>query len=224
MRKKAIIVFSGGLDSTTCISIAKSQRFDCYALSFCYGQKHSSELEAAKKIAAHAGVLEHKIVTLALGGSALTDADKQVEDFQTRDVIPNTYVPARNTVFLSVALGWAETVGANDIFIGANIVDYSSYPDCRPEYLRAFENLANIATKAGVEEGVKFNIHAPLLRLSKAEIIQEGIRLGVDYEPTVSCYRADQHGRACGKCDSCVFRKKGFSEASVIDPTRYVIA
>jgi 7-cyano-7-deazaguanine synthase len=224
MRKKAIILFSGGLDSTTCIAIAKSQRFDCYALSFCYGQKQSAEIDSAKQIAAAAGVVEHKIVTLALGGSALTDADKQIEDFKTRDAIPNTYVPARNTVFLSVALGYAETVNAQDIFIGANIMDYSGYPDCRPDYLRAFEQMANLATKAGVEEGVKYSIHAPLLKMTKAEIIQEGIRLGVDYAPTVTCYRADQHGRACGKCDSCEFRKKGFMEAKVIDPTRYVIA
>jgi 7-cyano-7-deazaguanine synthase len=204
MRKKAIILFSGGLDSTTCIAIAKSQGFDCYALSFCYGQKQSAEIDSAKKIASLAGVVEHKIVILELGGSSLTDANQQIEDYQARDTIPNTYVPARNTIFLSIALGWAETVNAQDIFIGANIMDYSGYPDCRPAYLRAFEQMANLATKG--------------------EIIQEGIRLGVDYAPTVTCYRADQHGRACGKCDSCEFRKKGFKEANVIDPTRYVIA
>jgi 7-cyano-7-deazaguanine synthase len=213
MRKKAIILFSGGLDSTTCIAIAKSQGFDCYALSFCYGQKQSAEIDSAKKIASLAGVVEHKIVILELGGSSLTDANQQIEDYQARDTIPNTYVPARNTIFLSIALGWAETVNAQDIFIGANIMDYSGYPDCRPAYLRAFEQMANLATKVGVEDGAEFHIHAPLLKLTKGEIIQE-----------VTCYRADQHGRACGKCDSCEFRKKGFKEANVIDPTRYVIA
>jgi 7-cyano-7-deazaguanine synthase len=224
MRKKAIVLFSGGVDSTTCIAIAKSQGFDCYALSFNYGQKHSSEVKSALNLGKVLGVVKHKVVTLELDGSSLTDADKPIEDYQVRDVIPNTYVPARNTVFLSFALGWAETLSIQDIFIGANIMDYSGYPDCRPEYLRAFENMANLATKASVEDGLKFHIHAPLLQLTKAEIIIEGIRLGVDYTMTVSCYQADPHGRACGKCDSCTFRKKGFQEAAVIDPTRYVIA
>lgn len=224
MRKKAIVLFSGGLDSTTCVAIAKSQGFDCYALSFNYGQKHSSEINSAKLVGVAMGVVEHKIINLVLDGSSLTDSDKKIEDYQARDSIPATYVPARNTVFLSYALGWAETLGIQDVFIGANIVDYSGYPDCRPEYLRAFENMANLATKASVENGLRFHIHAPLLELTKAEIINTGIRLGVDYTMTVSCYQADQHGRACGKCDSCTFRKKGFQEAAVIDPTRYVIA
>lgn len=221
MPKKAVILFSGGLDSTTCLAIAKSQGFDCYALSFCYGQKHSSEIDVAKRIAKAANVVEHKIVTLDLGGSALTDADQHVEDFKGDGVIPTTYVPARNTVFLSVALGWAEVIGAFDIFIGANVMDYSGYPDCRPEFLRAFEKLADLATKAGVE-GAHYRVNAPLLHLTKADIVKEGLRLGVDYSATVSCYRADQEGRACGTCDSCTYRKKGFAEAGIVDPTRYV--
>jgi 7-cyano-7-deazaguanine synthase len=220
MQKKAVILFSGGLDSTTCIAIAKSQGFDCYALSFSYGQKHSVELEVAKKIAKAAGVHEHKIVTLNLGGSALTDADVLIEDYKGDNEIPSTYVPARNTVFLSVALGWAEVLGALDIFIGANDVDYSGYPDCRPEYLRAFEKLADLATKAGVE-GAHYKVNAPLLHLTKADIIKTGLALGVDYAVTVSCYRADAEGRACGNCDSCTYRKKGFKEAGVVDPTPY---
>jgi 7-cyano-7-deazaguanine synthase len=222
MQKKAVILFSGGLDSTTCIAIAKSQGFDCYALSFSYGQKHSVELEVAKKIAKAAGVVEHKIVTLNLGGSALTDAHVAIDDYKGDNEIPTTYVPARNTVFLSVALGWAEVLGAFDIFIGANDVDYSGYPDCRPEYLQAFEQLADLATKAGVE-GAHYKVNAPLLHWTKAEIIKTGLALGVDYEVTVSCYRADAEGRACGNCDSCTFRKKGFREAGVEDPTRYFV-
>jgi len=223
MQKKAVILFSGGLDSTTCLAIAKEQGFTPYALSFNYGQKHSVELENAKKIAKLAGVAEHKIIPLSLnelGGSSLTDVNLSVPDYQGEAKIPNTYVPARNTVFLSIALGWAEVLGAFDIFIGANELDYSGYPDCRPEYLRAFEVLANLATKAGVE-GARFHIHSPLLNLSKSKIIQEGMRLGVDYGMTVSCYRADSKGHACGKCDSCVYRKKGFNEAGVSDPTLY---
>jgi len=224
MRKKAIILFSGGLDSTTCLAIAKAQGFACYALSFEYGQKHNVELEHAKALAKNMGAVEHKVVTLALnelGNSSLTDKTSAVPDHTDATTIPSTYVPARNTVFLAIALGWAETLNAFDIFIGANDVDYSGYPDCRPEYLQAFETLANLATKVSVEGKQCFHIHAPLLRLKKNEIIQEGIRLGVDYGLTVSCYRADAQGRACGKCDSCIYRKKGFNEAGILDPTKY---
>ena len=223
MQKKAVILFSGGLDSTTCIAIAKSKGYECYALSFDYGQKHKSELSTATKLATLMGIQEHKMVSLglsSLGGSALTDVDIMVDDYKGDNHIPTTYVPARNTVFLSIALGWAEVLGAYDIFIGANNVDYSGYPDCRPEYLAAFEQLANLATKAGIE-GTKYSIHAPLLHLTKSEIIQQGLALGVDYATTQSCYRADDAGRACGKCDSCVLRRKGFIEAGVVDPTRY---
>ncbi|MHB1947647.1 MAG: 7-cyano-7-deazaguanine synthase QueC [Gammaproteobacteria bacterium] len=224
MSKKAVILLSGGLDSTTCLAIAKQEGFECYALSFNFGQKHNIELESAKRIAQMFGVKDHKVLPLALGelgGSALTDKNIDVPDYAGNNQIPSTYVPARNTVFLAIALGWAEVLGAFDIFIGANDVDYSGYPDCRPEYLHAFETLANLATKAGVE-GARFHIHAPLLRLGKNEIIQKGLELGVDYSLTVSCYRADTQGRACGKCDSCVYRKKGFKEAGVADPTRYL--
>jgi 7-cyano-7-deazaguanine synthase len=223
VRKKAVILFSGGLDSTTCLAIANSEDFDCYALSCDYGQKHRSELDAAKQIAGAMNVKAHKVASFSLGelgGSALTDAAIDVPDFVGDGEIPVTYVPARNTVFLSIALGWAEVLGATDIFIGANDVDYSGYPDCRPEYLAAFEKLANLATKAGVE-GASYKIHAPLLRLKKSEIIQKGMELGVNYAMTVSCYRLDAEGRACGCCDSCEHRKKGFAEANVSDPTRY---
>lgn len=223
MSKKAVILFSGGLDSTTVVAIAKAAGYACYTLSFDYGQKHRSELDFAKRAADHLNVAEHRIVTVALneiGGSALTDTKMTVEDFKNDNSIPSTYVPARNTIFLSVALGWAEVLGAFDIFIGANHLDYSGYPDCRPEYLHAFETMANLATKAGVE-GARYTIHAPLLQLRKHEIITQGIALGVDYSMTVSCYRADAKGRACGKCDSCVYRQKGFVEAGVVDPTRY---
>lgn len=224
MLRKAVILFSGGLDSTTCLAIAKSQNFECYALSFNYGQKHCTELEAAKRLATKMSVKNHKIINIALGslgGSALTDATIDVPDYSRDDAIPSTYVPARNTVFLSIALGWAEVLGATDIFIGANDVDYSGYPDCRPEYLAAFEKVANLATKAGIE-GAKFKIHAPLLRLTKSEIIQLGSSLNVDYGMTASCYRLDWQGRACGECDSCMYRKKGFVEAGIADPTRYI--
>jgi 7-cyano-7-deazaguanine synthase len=223
MKKKAVVLFSGGLDSTTCLAIAKSQGFDCYALSFAYGQKHSVELECAKNLAKNLKVTQHKIVTVSLndlGGSALLDNAVSVPDYKAGASIPSTYVPARNTIFLSLALGWAEALGAFDIFLGANVMDYSGYPDCRPEYLQAFEAMANLGTKAGVE-GIRFTIHAPLLKLTKAEIIREGIRLGLDYSMTVSCYRADEKGRACGNCDSCVFRKKGFIEAGIEDVTTY---
>ncbi|HSW93464.1 MAG TPA: 7-cyano-7-deazaguanine synthase QueC [Gammaproteobacteria bacterium] len=223
MQKKAIILFSGGLDSTTCLAIAKSEGYACYALSFDYGQKHRSELQAAKEIALDMEVKEHKVVTLQLGtltGSSLTDQDSIIPDYTKQDGIPTTYVPARNTVFLSIALGWAEVIGAFDIFIGANDVDYSGYPDCRPEYLTAFEKMANLATKAALD-GAKYTLHAPLIRLTKREIIERGSQLGVDYSKTLSCYRADATGRACGTCDSCTYRKKGFKEAGVLDPTRY---
>ncbi len=224
MSKKAVILFSGGLDSTTCLALAKELGFECYALSFHYGQKHSTELEQAKKIAQMMSVKSHKIISLSLnefGGSSLTSPELDVKDYTGSDEIPNTYVPARNTIFLSIALGWAEVLEAYDIFIGANVVDYSQYPDCRPEYLKAFESLANLATKVGVEKG-SFKIHAPLLLLSKAEIITRGISLGIDYSMTVSCYRLNANGQACGVCDSCIYRKKGFNEAKVNDPTSYV--
>lgn len=223
MKKRAIVLFSSGLDSTTCLAIANKEGFETYALSFDYGQKHRVELDNAKRISKHFNVKEHKIVSLALnsiGGSALTDDNIEVPDYQGTGEIPSTYVPARNTIFLSVALGWAEVLEAYDIFIGANDLDYSGYPDCRPEYFKAFEAMANLATKAGVE-GKHFKINAPLLRLTKSQVIQKGIELGVDYGLTISCYRADQEGRACGKCDSCTYRKKGFKEAGVEDPTRY---
>ncbi len=223
MQKKSVVLFSGGLDSTTCLAVAKSQGFQLYPLSFDYGQKHVVELEHAKTIAKMYEVSDHQVLTLPIGqmgGSSLTDSAKEVPDYDGKKSIPSTYVPARNTIFLSYALGYAEVIGASDIFIGANHVDYSGYPDCRPDYLRAFEDVANLATKAG-REGQSFHIHAPLLELGKAGIIQLGMELGVDYEQTVSCYRADKHGRACGSCDSCVFRKNGFAEAGVTDPTRY---
>lgn len=222
--KKAIVLFSGGLDSTTCLAIARSQGFKPYALSFDYGQKHVIEMDAAKRIADMMQVTEHKIISLhslgQLHGSSLTDDKLTVPDHQNDGNIPSTYVPARNTIFLSMALGWGEVLGAFDIFIGANDVDYSGYPDCRPEYLHAFEKMANLATKAGIE-GKRTHIHAPLLHLTKAQIIQEGLRLGVDYSITISCYRPDATGRACGHCDSCSYRKKGFAEAKVDDPTPY---
>ena len=220
--KKAVILLSGGLDSATILALAKQQGYICHALSFNYGQRHSAELNAARHIAEHARVVEHKLVHIGLdafGGSALTDTNIAVPDHLSAG-IPITYVPARNTVFLAFALGWAEVLGALDIFIGVNAVDYSGYPDCRPEFIKAFENLAQLATKAGVE-GQHFNIHTPLIELSKAEIIQQGLALGVDYRQTVSCYSADESGRACGICDSCRLRKAGFEAAEVDDPTRY---
>lgn len=225
MSKKTIVLFSGGLDSTTCLAYAREQGFTSYALSFSYGQKHQVELEKASQISKLYGVIEHKILSLPLAeirGSSLTDNNMAVGDYQPSNKIPDTYVPARNTIFLTFALAWGEVLGASDIFLGANYVDYSGYPDCRPEYMQAFENLASLATRAGVEQGQKFKIHTPLLYLSKADIIREGLRLGVDYSQTISCYRADSHGRACGSCDSCVYRKRGFTEAGVKDPTIYV--
>ena len=220
--KKAVVLVSGGLDSTTVLAIARDQGFDCYALSFDYGQRHVAELNAARQVAQAYDVSEHRIIQLELGqlgGSALTDTSIDVPDAPSEG-IPVTYVPARNTLFLSYALAWAEVLGANDIFIGVNAVDYSGYPDCRPEYIHAYEQMANLATKAGVE-GATLTIHTPLIELSKASIIHEGTRLGVDYAMTVSCYRADAEGRACGVCDSCRFRKEGFAAANEPDPTRY---
>jgi 7-cyano-7-deazaguanine synthase len=223
MSKKAVILFSGGLDSTTCLAMVKSQGFECYPLTFHYGQKHSVEVEKAKSIASQLGVTEHKVMRLTLnemGGSALTDNNIAVPDYEGENGIPVTYVPARNTIFLTYALAWAEVLNASDIFIGINDVDYSGYPDCRPEYFQAFEVLANLATKAGVE-GNRLSLHAPLLRMKKDDIIKKGLELGVDYSLTVSCYRADAEGRACGTCDSCTYRKNGFSEAGIADPTLY---
>lgn len=223
--KKAVILFSGGLDSTTVLAKAKADGYDCYAMSFDYSQRHSVELASAQKIALNAGLKEHKIIKLDLaqiGGSALTDLsiDVPVEDNVDTSDIPVTYVPARNTIFLSIALGWAEVIGANRIFVGVNAVDYSGYPDCRPEYINAFEKMANLATRVGVEEH-SLRIETPLINLSKAEIIQLGINLGVDYSETVSCYQADEDGKACGVCDSCRLREQGFHDAGVEDPTRY---
>jgi 7-cyano-7-deazaguanine synthase len=223
MQKKAIILFSGGLDSTTCLAIAQSQGFECYALSFSYGQKHSSELQAAKKIAENSHVALHRIIDLDLGsfgGSALTDDSIAVPTDETVG-IPVTYVPARNTVFLSVALAWAEVLEADAIFAGVNAVDYSGYPDCRPEYINAFQQMADLATKAGIE-GHGVRIETPLIDLTKVEIIQLGSQLGVDYANTVSCYKADDNGHACGECDSCKIRRAAFENAGVDDPTLYV--
>jgi 7-cyano-7-deazaguanine synthase len=222
MQKKAIILLSGGLDSITVLALAKQQGYICYALSFDYGQRHNAELIAAAQIAKYYQVIDHKIIKLGLGsigGSALTDENIAVPN-KPQAGIPVTYVPARNTIFLSFALGWAEVLNLTDIFIGVNAVDYSGYPDCRPEFITAFQKLANLATKAGVN-GDSFTIHTPLISLSKAEIIKQGIALGVDYRQTVSCYSADEQGQACGVCDACRIRITGFSEADVKDPTQY---
>ena len=219
---RAVVLVSGGLDSATALAIARNQGFDCYALSVAYGQRHDVELDAAKTIAKAQGACEHRVVTVDLssfGGSALTDPDIAVPEAPTPG-IPITYGPARNTVFLSLALAWAETLGARDIFIGVNAVDYSGYPDCRPAFVEAFTTLANLATRTGVE-GERFVIHAPLIELSKADIIRRGIALGVDYGKTVSCYQPDAKGRACGKCDSCRIRREGFAAAQVPDATEY---
>ena len=219
---KAVILLSGGLDSATVLAMAKDQGYECYALSFNYGQRHAAELNAATKVANAFNIIEHKTIDLDLtqiGGSALTDNNIDVPESPT-DGIPVTYVPARNTIFLSYALAWAEVLEINNIFIGVNAVDYSGYPDCRPEYIQAFENMANLATKAGVE-GTKLTIHTPLIDLSKAEIIQQGSKLDVDYALTVSCYQVNEHGKACGVCDSCRFRKEGFENANILDPTSY---
>lgn len=220
--KKAVILLSGGLDSATVVAMARAEGYDCYTMSFDYGQRHRAELQAAERVARQQGVIEHKVIGLDLngiGGSALTDSSIDVPEAPSEG-IPVTYVPARNTVFLSLALGWAEVLGARDIFIGVNAVDYSGYPDCRPEFVEAFERMANLATKAGVE-GDGFRIQAPLQFLSKAQIIEAGVAQGVDYSLTVSCYQADDDGRACGKCDSCRLRSDGFVAAGISDPTRY---
>lgn len=224
---KAVVLLSGGLDSTTALAVARGRGFDCYALSVDYGQRHRVELERAALVAKALGAVEQRVVKIDLrqiGGSALT-ADIAVPKDRTADDmshgVPVTYVPARNTILLGLALGYAETVGAFDLFIGANVLDYSGYPDCRPEFLTAFEGLANLATKAGTEGAGRFRVHSPLLKMTKAEIIREGTKLGVDYAPTLSCYDPDAAGRACGRCDSCALRKKGFAEAGVPDPTPY---
>lgn len=220
--KRAVILLSGGLDSATVVAMAKADGFTCYTMSFDYGQRHRAELQAAERVAKDLGVVEHKVIGLNLngiGGSALTDSSIDVPQAPSEG-IPVTYVPARNTVFLSLALGWAEVLGARDIFIGVNAVDYSGYPDCRPEFVESFERMANLATKAGVE-GQGFTIQAPLQMLSKADIVKVGTRLGVDYAMTVSCYQADDQGRACGKCDSCRLRAEGFAAAGLQDPTNY---
>ncbi|MDE2388582.1 MAG: 7-cyano-7-deazaguanine synthase QueC [Betaproteobacteria bacterium] len=221
--RKAVVLLSGGLDSATTLAIARDQGFQCYALSIDYGQRHRSELDAAQKAARLLGAHRHQIIKLdltAFGGSALTDQAIKVPTAGEKTEIPVTYVPARNTIMLSLALAWGETLESQDIFVGVNAVDYSGYPDCRPEYIQAFEQMANLATKAGAE-GKKLIIHAPLMHLSKKEIIQTGIALGIDYSLTVSCYQADEAGRACGVCDSCRIRKAGFEAADVADPTCY---
>ena len=223
MKPKAVILLSGGLDSATVLALAQAQGYECYAMSFDYGQRHRSELAAASRLASSAGVADYKVIKLDLdgiGGSALTDDSIAVPETLEAG-IPLTYVPARNTVFLALALGWAEVLGAGDLFIGVNAVDYSGYPDCRPEFIVAFERLANLATRTGVE-GAGFRIRAPLQNMTKGEIIQSGYQLGVDYSQTVSCYQADSSGAACGRCDSCRLRAAGFATAGVVDPTRYV--
>ncbi len=220
--RKAVVLLSGGLDSATILAMAQAEGYVCYTMSFDYGQRHRAELDAAANIACAAGVAEHKVIGLNLngmGGSALTDLSIAVPESE-QSGIPVTYVPARNTVFLSLALGWAEVLGAADIFIGVNAVDYSGYPDCRPEFIEAFERVANLATREGVE-GKGFKVHAPLQQMSKGEIVRAGLSRGVDYSLTVSCYQADEQGRACGRCDSCRLRSAGFAAAGVADPTRY---
>ena len=222
----AVILLSGGLDSATCLAMANAEGFEGFCLSFDYGQRHRAELVAAANVARSMGAKEHRVVKLDIGqfgGSALTDSTIEVPTTGVAPGIPVTYVPARNTVMLSFALAWAEVLGARDIYVGVNSVDYSGYPDCRPEYIAAFETMANLATKAGVE-GKALSIHTPLMRLSKAEIIRAGIQLGVDYCQTVSCYMADDLGRACGICDSCRLRKEGFVQADIVDPTCYAVS
>ncbi len=223
-RKRAIVLSSGGLDSTTVMAITKSRGFEIYSLSFNYGQRHGIELEAAAKVAAAMGARKHVVLDIDLklfGGSALTapiDVPKDRDERRMRGDIPITYVPARNTIFLSCALGWAEVIGAEDIFIGVNAIDYSAYPDCRPEFIQAFERLAALATKAGIEDGARIKIRTPLINMSKAQIIQKGSSLGVDYSITRSCYDPTPEGLACGRCDSCQLRKKGFAQAGIPDP------
>lgn len=221
MQKKAVILLSGGLDSATVLALAKEQGYDCYTMSFDYGQKSRAELNAAQEVSRELGAIEHRVMTMslgALGGSALTDNDLPVPQ-DSGEGVPITYVPARNTVFLSFALAWAEVLGARDLFIGVNDVDYSGYPDCRPAFIEAFEKLANAATDVGADN--PYRIHAPLQYWSKAKIVQEGTRLGVDYSMTVSCYQADEQGCACNACDSCRLRALGFAQAEIADPTRY---
>lgn len=227
--KKAVLLLSGGLDSTTTLAIAKSQGYEVYALSFAYGQRHSHELDAAKKIAAKMGVKEHRVITIDLGGfggSALTEntiaVPKDRDEKELADGIPITYVPARNTVFLSFALAWAEVLKAYDIFIGVNALDYSGYPDCRPEFIKSFEDMANLATAYGVEGGQRIKIHTPLISLTKAQIVKEGLKLGVNYALTTSCYDPTPEGYACGHCDSCQLRQKGFTENGISDPVPYI--
>lgn len=224
MKKKCIVLLSGGLDSTTCLAVAQSQGYECYTMAVDYGQRHRSELLAALRVSEAFNAKQHKVIKIdlrAIGGSALTD-DIDVPDHDDVESasIPITYVPARNTIFLSIALGYAETIGANDMFIGVNAVDYSGYPDCRPAFIEGFEKMANVATKAQIE-GQKFTIHTPLMTLSKSEIIRLGDSLEVDYGITVSCYNADDDGNACGECDSCFYRQQGFASAGLTDPTRY---
>jgi len=221
--RRAVVLVSGGLDSATCLAIAVADGFECYALSFSYGQRHAAELAAAGRVSAALGAVEHRVMNIdlaAFGGSALTDRSIAVPESPTAG-IPVTYVPARNTVFLSLALAWSEVLGAHDVFIGVNAVDYSGYPDCRPEFIDAFARVANLATRAGVEGPERLRIRAPLISLSKSEIIRRGTELGVDYGLTVSCYQCDEEGRACGRCDSCRLRREGFATAGVADPTRY---
>ena len=229
-RHRAVVLVSGGLDSATCLAIARSEGLACYAISFQYGQRHGAELAAARRVARSLGAVEHRVMPIDLasfGGSALTDPGLAVPEGgadspgASGSSIPVTYVPARNTVFLSLALAWAEVLHAHEIFIGVNAVDYSGYPDCRPEFIHAFETMANLATRAGVEEGTPLRIRTPLIDLSKAEIVRRGIALGVDFSQTVSCYQADDAGRACGRCDSCRLRAAGFAAAGVPDPTTY---
>jgi 7-cyano-7-deazaguanine synthase len=220
--KRAVILVSGGLDSTTVLAMAKAQGYECYTLTFDYGQRHRAELLAAERVSETLGDVEHKVVHLnldSIGGSALTDASIDVPEEETEG-IPITYVPARNTVFLAIALGWAEVLGAHDIFIGVNAVDYSGYPDCRPEFISAFEAMANLATRVGVE-GEAIRINTPLMEMAKGDIIKAGVALGVDYAITVSCYQATDDGLACGLCDSCRLRRQGFEDAAMLDPTRY---
>ncbi len=222
--EKAIILLSGGLDSATVLAIAKNQGFRCYAMSFSYHQRHQAELDAAAQIAKKAAVIEHRLVKIDLatfGGSALTDHTIAVPESDTLADTDSTYVPARNTIFLSYALAWAEVINCQHIFIGVNAVDYSGYPDCRPAFIQAFEEMANLALKTTVQ-GNRMTIHTPLIKLTKAEIINTGLSLAVDYGLTVSCYQADSQGNACGKCDSCLFRKQGFFDAGIPDPTRYI--
>ena len=221
--RRAVVLLSGGLDSATVLALARAQGYECHCLSLDYGQRHRAELDAAARVAQALGAASHRTVVLdlrAFGGSALTDTAIDVPVAGVEPGIPVTYVPARNTIMLSLSLAWAEVLGAQDIHCGVNAVDYSGYPDCRPEYIAAFEAMANLATKAAVE-GARLTVHAPLIALSKAAIIREGVRLGVDYALTVSCYQADDSGRACGVCDSCRLRREGFAEAGVTDPTRY---